>query len=178
MIPTIEKECSKFIIESRGLPLLKNLPKNSDGFRKVKVRKKKNNKELITNVFNDTFKEHHDLIQRCIFAQSVLSFKLDESNLDVEPFYIFPINGYRYMYAKNVNNTTDTYNQTLSKLVENYGEKGIKTFQEILKYQYVFDDLSEGLSTNSDIIIYDIPYYYAIRYTLIDDYSKFLDIKD
>jgi hypothetical protein len=175
MLLTIQNECSQFLTESRGYPLLKNLPTNQDGFRKVKVRKKKNLKNEIIEAFNDTFKSHTDLMQRSIFAHSVEAFQPSKT-ADFEPFFIFPINGYKYLYAQNVANTTETYKTTLSTLIENYGENGIKTFQEVLKHQYSFSDLENGLSSKTEVIVYDIPYYYAIRYSLIEEYEEFLNL--
>jgi hypothetical protein len=173
MLPTIEKECSTFLQESGGFPLLKNLPINNDGFRKVKVRKKKNLKSNIVNAFNDTFKEHNDLLQRSIFAHGMNAF-IPSNDRQLEPFFIFPINGYKFLYADNVNNTTEAYKDTLSKLIETYGSAGIRTFQEVLKFQYTFENLIGGLTSGSEIIIYDIPYYYAIRYSLIENYESFV----
>ena len=40
MLPTLAYECSEFLLESGGKPLLKNLPKRSDGFVRVKVRRR------------------------------------------------------------------------------------------------------------------------------------------
>lgn len=176
MLPTIQKKCSQFLRESQGFPLLKNLPITGEGFRKVKVRKKKNLKNEIIDAFNETFNEHSELMQRAIFAHSMSSFEPSIS-MDVEPFYIFPIDGYKFLYAEGVGNTTQIYKTTLNTLIENYGEKGIKTFQQVLKYQYSFEKLIEGLASNTEIIIYDIPYYYAIRYSLVENYIDFLDTK-
>ena len=173
MLPTIEKECSEFLSASKGFPLLKNLPVDNHGFRKVKVRKKKKKQNELLNAFNETFNSHADLMERSVFSHSILSF--DPANSDgLEPFYIFPIDGYKFMYAYNVSNTTEAYRETLSTLVENYGEKGIKTFKEVLRYQYSFDNLVEALTSNSEIIIYDIPYYYALRCSLVENYENFI----
>jgi hypothetical protein len=172
MIPTLENECSQFVKESFGFPLLKNLPSQADGFRKVKVRKKKmpSNNDII-EVFNSTFTEHNQLLQRSIFAHGISAFIPAAPSSELEPFYIFPTDGYKFMYSENVHNTTLEYQDTLTKLIQNYGESGIKTFKEVLKYQYTFTDLACGLSSNSEIIVYNIPYYYAIRASLIEKYS-------
>jgi hypothetical protein len=173
MLPTIQTECSQFLAESIGHPLIKNLPRNKDGFRKVKVRKKKQT-EILTNVFNEAFEDDHSqILQRSIFAHGKNSFVSSEGQ-DLEPFYIFPINGYRYMYATNVLSTTENYKQTLDLLLETLGDNAIETFQEVLKYHYRHDKLYEALTGNSEIIIYDIPYYYAIRHSIIENYSEFI----
>jgi len=176
MLPTLQKKCSQFLQESQGFPLLKNLPVAGEGFRKVKVRKRKNLKNEIVDVFNDTFNGHPELMQRSVFAQSMSVFQ-PSIELDLEPFYIFPIDGYKFLYAEGVGDTTQTYKTTLDTLIENYGAKGIRTFQEVLKYQYSFENLVEGLASSTEIIIYDIPYYYAIRYSLVENYEKFIDPK-
>lgn len=175
MLPTIKDECSQFLLESYGFPLLKNLPTHQDGFRKVKVRKKKKVQNELIEAFNDTFHEHNDLMQRSVFAHGMNGFDPLVDGI-VEPFFIFPINGYKFLYSENVSNTTEGYKDTLSTLITNYGEEGIKTFKDVLKYQYSFDRLVDGLASNSEIIVYDIPYYYAIRYSLVESYEDFITI--
>jgi hypothetical protein len=173
MIPTIQTECSEFLSESIGHPLIKNLPKNKEAFRKVKVRKKKQT-EIITTVFNETFEDDHsEILQRSIFAHGSSAFTPSDDE-QLEPFYIFPIDGYRYMYAANVLSTTENYRATLDLLLETLGDTAIETFQEVLKYHYRHDKLYEALTGNSEIIIYDIPYYYAIRRSIIENYGEFI----
>ena len=172
MIPTITNECSQFLNQSHGLPLLKNLSVGNVGIRKVKLRKKKKGND-ITHAFNETFSDHSELMQRAMFAHGMNSFSPSYEN-GLEPFYVFPIDGYKFMYAENVDNTTESYKDTLNKLVETYGDNGIKTFKEILKYQYNNDNLYDGMSSNAEIILYGIPYYYAIRCSLIENYADFL----
>lgn len=175
MLPTIQNECSQFIRESIGHPLIKNLPANSsEGFRKVKVRRKKVSEKL-TDIFNETFKDDHSqILQRAVFAHGEDGFVPEPINSDMEPFYIFPIDGYRFMYSDNVQSTTRDYRKTLDLLMETFGDNGIETFQEVLKYHYRHDKLYEALTGSAEIIVYDIPYYYAIRCSLIPKYSEFL----
>lgn len=172
MLPTIEKECSQFLEQSFGYPLLKNLPSNTDGFRKVKVRKR-NQTGMIYNLFDSTFKEDYSqILQRCVFAYGEQGLELPSE--DTEPFYIFPIDGYKFMYAENVISTTDNYKNVLDLLLETIGDTAIETLQDVLKYQYKHDKLYEALTEQSEIIIYNIPYFYAIRKTLVDNYYEFL----
>jgi hypothetical protein len=174
MLPTIQNECSQFLRESIGHPLIKNLPVSNEGFRKVKVRRKKQS-ETLSDIFNDTFKDDYSqIMQRAIFAHGVRGFIPEPSNTDVEPFYIFPIDGYRYMYSETVQSTTKDYRKTLDLLMETFGDNGIGMFQEVLKYQYSHDKLYEALTGTAEIIIYDVPHYYAIRQSLIPKYSDFL----
>lgn len=173
MLPTIQTECSTFLKESIGHPLIKNLPRDNHGFRKVKVRKKKQS-EMLTAAFNEAFKDDHSqLLQRSVFAHGEKSFE-PSTDFQLEPFYIFPIDGFRFMYADNVISTTEDYRKTLNLLMDNLGNDGIETFQEVLKYQYKHDKLYEALTGNTEIIVYNIHYYYAIRCSLIERYSDFL----
>lgn len=172
MLPTLSKECSEYLNLSEGNPLIKNLPIHNDGFRKVKVRKKKNLNSEFIELFNEVFEDHEDLYQRAIFASPnvIKSPVLDE----VEPFYIFPIDGFKYMYAENVANTSDTYKEIFDKLMQNLqNEQGIEIFLDVLRFNYKKDNLAEGIKSGSEIIIYGVPYYYAIRKSIIDDYRKF-----
>lgn len=176
MLKTIEQHCGQFLEQSNGIPLLKNLPITLDGFRKIKVRKKKatNNQELFS-VYNEVFEEYHDyneIMQRSVFAHGPLIDKKEEG---LEPFYIFPIDGFRFLYSKDVDNTTQIYKETFDKLLDTLDSSGVGLFKEILKYQYVGIDLYEGLTSKSEIIVYDIPFYYAIRKSLFEDYNKFLE---
>lgn len=170
MLPTIINECSQFLVESGGLPLLKNLPKNKNGFIKVKVRHQKANCPFI-KVFNDAFAdERTNLLQRSIIAHGENGFQ--SNNAELEPFYVFPIDGYRYMY--NPTASTRDYIESFNSLMEKLGDMGGDILKDVLKRDYEFDNLQRGISSGSEIIIYGIPYYYALRKSLVDDYERFL----
>lgn len=170
MLPTIAYECSEFLLESHGQPLLKNLPKNRDGFSKVKVRHQKTT-NTFTESFNGAFsKERPNLLQRSVLAQGADAF-VPSSDPTLEPFYVFPVDGYRYMY--NPVASTKDYSETFNTLRTNLGESASDILKELLKYDYVFDNLSEGIANGSEIIVYGIPYYFALRKSLVDDYEEF-----
>lgn len=172
MIPTLIKECSQFLALSDGNPLIKNLPIHSDGFRKVKVRKKKNLKEDFIELFNEVFEDHDDLYQRAIFASNQVIVTNPSEQL--EPFFIFPIDGFKFVYAENVSNTSNAYKEVFDKLMQNLdNDQGIEIFLDVLRFNYKKDDLAYGIKSGAEIIIYGIPYYYAIRKSIIDDYKKF-----
>jgi hypothetical protein len=169
MILSLNKECPQFLQESHRKPLLKSLPIHNDGFRKVKVRKKNINAQFV-DVFNSVFADHDDLFQRAIFASSI-ELPSDEKT---EPFYIFPIDGYKFMYAENVISTSDVYREMFDTLIGNLkNEASIEIFSDILRFNYKRDSLVEGIEAGAEIIIYGIPYYYAVRKSLVDDYTKF-----
>lgn len=168
MLPTIIDECSLFLLESKKKPLIKALPKHTDGYRKVKVRKRKI-KEEFEKTFNDSFfTEFNDIRNRAVFVNGT-----QNATEDTELFYIFPIDGYRFMYSPEVFNSTELYKDTFDRLIRTAGKNdGMDIFQEILQLSYTYDDLAKGIDIGCEIIIYDISHYYAIRKSLVDDYSN------
>jgi len=174
MIPTISEFCGQFLKESDGLPLLKNLPVHNDGFRRVKVRKH-TKKDTFDKAFNEAFSVHYDLRQRSIFANGDLTLKGDILK-DLEPFYIFPKDGYQYLYSLSVFDSNEQYKDTFDEFVKQLSSpsRAISFFKDVLKYNYVSNNLPEGIRTGSEIIIYGIPYYYAIRKSLIESYENMI----
>jgi hypothetical protein len=169
-LPTLQAECSDFLRESNGALLLKSLPKTYDGFRKVKVRKKNLN-EVFVEAFNKSFTNHNNLFQRAIFANGETSFVARGEV--TEPFYIFPINGYQYIYNPIVTNAFQQYKSDVDYLLKKISRAAaIDMFAKVIKRSYVDTDLPTGINSGAEVIIYDVPYYYAIRKSLLDDFKK------
>ena len=172
LLPTIKNECSQFLSESNNLPLLKNLPVNNDGFRKVKVRIKRK-RNIVIESFNRSFSEHKELFQRAIFANGEASFTpSNDSNL--EPFYIFPINGYKFIYNPIVENAHANYHTAVNdllKVVPSY-DVAVDMFSKIIKSSYTNENMPEGIKSGAELVLFNIPYYYAIRKTIVDDYNR------
>lgn len=173
MIPTLNTECNQFLESSNGHPILRNLPSIGLGFRKVKVRQKKRTDAFI-NSFNEAFyEERKNLLRRAVIAHGISS--LNESQVNEEPFYIFPKNNYKFMFCQNPNVTTEMYKNTLDSLIHAVGtESGQTVFHEILQHQYEFSNLEKGITSGAEIILFNIPYYYAIRESLVVDYKKLI----
>ena len=166
MLPTINNECGMFLLESKGRPLVKALPRHADGFRKVKVRKKKI-KAPFEQKFNESFfTEFNEIRNRAVFVNGTQS-----STEDTELFYVFPIDGYRFMYSKEVFDSTELYKNTFDRLIETAGAEGMDIFKDMLQLSYTYDNLPYAIDEGYEIIIYDIPYYYAVRMSLVDDYT-------
>lgn len=163
-------ECSMYLEESRGLPLLKNLPSSYKDFQKIKVRKRKKS-DSFTKTFNEAFDEIPELRQRAIFANGEKTFKLSES-AGYEAFYIFPIDGYKFKYSIEVTNSKEDYQEAFVTIVEQIGDDNI--IEQLLKYTYTSTNLHEGISRGAEIIFYGIPYYYAVRANTITNYSDFI----
>ena len=161
MIPTITEECFEFLKESRGKYLIKNLPRNYMGFTKVKVRIRKHKNDFINGV-NKAFEDkRHEFYGSSIFAYSNEKLLTQES--EKEPFYVFPIDGYKFVYNPQVSSINEELNTPdLQGMVE-----------DIVNISYKTDKLNEALEGDCEIIVYNVPYYYAVRKSLVRDYNSF-----
>lgn len=169
MIPTISNECSQFLKESNGQYLVKNLPKKYQGFAKVKVRLRKQKTgfgENLNKAFED---EKSHLHQRSVFAYTDTSMLSDTP--DTEPFYIFPIDGYSVMFNPVIKDAEKDYNQYNELKIDN------EIISDQLKISYQTGSISEAINSSCEIIIYGIPYYYALRVSLVEDYNLFFNNK-
>lgn len=167
MIYTISSKCSQFLTDSNKLPLIKYLPRLNDGFRKVKLRKKKLN-DGFAEIFNSIFPEYKNLLNRSLLVSSQTNH-----SLDTEPFYIFPINGYKFIYNPFVENTSIHFSNIFDNLSKNLEFDDInQIISEQVKDNYISDNLVNAIHSKCEIIFYKIPYYYAIRKSLVDDYKK------
>lgn len=166
---TVRKTCGQFLTDSRGFPLYKLLPKTYKDVHRVKVRQQKYNNGL-AEAFNKAFEEtFRNIRQRAIFAVPTKPIQTEE----MEPFYVFPLNGYKFLYCKEVKNSNADYQQVMNILVEQFNnDEAINLITDILKYTYVQTDLNEGIVSGSEIILYGIPAYYAVRVSSISNYNK------
>lgn len=172
----IKQECSRFLEQAQDLPLLKNLPQSYNDFHRVKVRKRKKKEKHIEEAFNNAFdNEHKNLRERAIFANGPNSFqKVFEDQIN-EPFYIFPIDQFKFMYCTEVTNSKDDYKHIFETLFDEFGDdKGQEVISDMLKYTYTTENLYEGIEKGSEIIIYNVPYYYAVRSSIFEDYQTLL----
>lgn len=161
--------CDQFLIESNGQPLYRNLPREGEDARRVKVRQRKVNGDLV-EAFNAAFKERSiNLFQRAVFATTTPDSPTD----DAEPFYIFPINGYRFLYCTEVQRTKQDFQNAIDTLIEQFEneEEANEVLRGILTLSYTDEDLAEGISKGSEIIIYNTPSFIAIRCSSVDDYK-------
>lgn len=168
-VQAIKAECSQFLQESAGSPLLKSLPAAYFNFHKVKVRLQKR-RDQVSDVFERAFgHEFVNLRQRAVFAYPTIPTVTEGTDL----FYVFPINGYKYLYSKEVNNSSVDYHHVIDTLVEQFDDpsQASEIVTDLLKYSYVSTNLQEGISSDSEIIMYGIPYYYAIRRSACRDYG-------
>lgn len=160
-LTVIKKSCAQFLKESAGLPLYKLLPSSYGNFHRVKVRQQKRN-NTIAEAFNRAFgKDFYNLHQRSIFTYAAAPTDIAEGT---EPFYVFPTDGYKFLYSKEVTNSTNDYKTVMNTLIEQFdNDKAVELITDVLKYTYVSDNLVEGIISDSEIIFYGVPSFYAIR---------------
>lgn len=175
----LTKQCSQFFAETEGRCLLKSLPTTYENFHKVKVRKRKkrkNDSKEFAETFNEAFEDElTQLRERAIFTNGVNSFERTPDR-SLEPFYIFPIDGYKYMYSKEVENSSEDYKNVFSAIFSEFGyEKGNEIAADLLKFSYTSTKLCEGIDSGAEIILFNIPYFYAIRQSFLEDYNDILE---
>jgi hypothetical protein len=169
MIPTIANECGQFLQESNGQYLIKNLPTKYQGFAKVKVRLSKGTTNFTEN-FNRAFKNRkYHLHQSSIFAYTSAKILEGVSTINAEPFYIFPIDGYKVLFNPAVKNIGDDYGDYDQLHIDG------QLVTDQLKLSYQAGTLREANESNCEVIIYGISYYYALRVSLIEDYQLFFN---
>ena len=170
----IKRRCDQFLEESGGFPLVKQLPHTYEDFQKVKVRKRKHS-NTFSSTFNGAFKDElYDLRERAIFANGLINYE-HEIQESFDLFYVFPINGYKFLYSKEVENSTENYKQVFESIFDQLSEESAKdVFTDLLRFSYLSENLAEGISSNAEIIMYGIPYYYAIRESQIYNYDELL----
>lgn len=167
---TIRTECSQFLRESSGLPVYRALPVSYNTFHKVKVRFHKRS-DSVTEAFNKAFDdEYHNIVPRGIFAQSTMM----ERSGDSEPFYIFPKNGYKFAYSKGVKNSNLNFQSVMETLTKNTTD-AFEITTDLIKYTYTRNNLVEGIESESEVIFYGVPYFYAVRVSDVGSYENLIN---
>lgn len=165
----LKRSCSQFLTDSQHLPLYKSLPHTYKDFHRVKVRQQKLSGK-VDEAFNHAFQENFTNIrQRAIFASPIRPSQSAEH----DPFYIFPLNGYKFLYSKEVKNSNADYQHVVDTLVEQFDQsEAMDLVSDILKYTYTQTNLVEGLESGSEIILYGVPAYYAVRVSALHSYQS------
>ena len=149
------------------------LPKDGPAERRVRVRKKKTMTPF-DEAFNNVFIDHPNVRQRCIFANGSHA-QSDDNKL--EAFYIFPLDGFKFLYSTTVSNSADQYRAAFDNLCDVMGEEKAKeTFGDVVSYDYKSDDLFSGLLCGCEIIIFGCPAFYAIHRDSVKSYSTLFSL--
>ena len=167
----ILRECSDFLEQSKGNPVYKTLISNGKDIRKVKVRKRKQEQHAFENILDNAF-QHTNIRQRGVFvAGNRKSLKVN-SGMDI--FYIFPVNGFKFVFSPTI---TDTTSKTLSEEYKKFTdimseEEAVKSFTDLLSFSYTNENLEEAILSGNEIIVYGISHFYAVRESSIIDYNR------
>lgn len=170
--------CSQFLSDSDGHPLYKRLVPTYGNFSRVKIRYSPNKKqeaviEAVDRAFKDKF-GISDIHRRALFATSLIPTISEGDNLN--NYYIFPVNGYQYLYNSEIS-TPENRKQTFTDLFENFSNE-ITSCQEVISqlvdYSYTNTNLVNGIERGSEIIIFNIPHYFAINTNTVRSYDELL----
>lgn len=168
---TLVKECSQFLQQSEKNPLFKLLPSHGEGFRKVKIRKKKTHEYKIEKYFDIAFMgEYKDLRLRSLIAHTKEPDIIPEGR---ELFYVFPVDGYKVL----VNPVIQDYKEFIFSLecaLQTANIDSSSILNDLFSTGYSESDIKSAAAHKSDIFIYGISHYYAIRKSLVDDYHNFI----
>jgi len=166
----VQDECSRFVEESQGLPLYKNLPVAYSDIHRVKMRKRRHNGSgtIPAEVLDKTRK---NLLRQGLFAYGAPI----AANEDVEPFYVFPVNGYQFMFCPEIRRLSEDCHVILSAISGAMNDKqGTDLMQDVIDFSYQRHDLIEGIRSGAEIIFYSIPNYYAFRVSAFNNYKDLL----
>lgn len=157
----IVKHCSEFLNETH-LPLTRFLNRQEQ-FAKVKVRHK--SIDEAGKLFNSAFPQFNMLYERSTWL----------NNSTNSNYYVFPVNGYKYVYSKEINNFLEEYQKIVSTLTHEITENSAKQIiSDLIRFNYVNNNITEGIHSNCEIVVYNIPFYYAINKNCAPDYESLL----
>ncbi len=171
-IHVLKTHCSRFMQESAGLPVFRALPTSYNDFHRVKVRYHKRS-DSVSELFNTALESvAHNLVPRGIFTQPTIMERQD----GYEPFYVFPVNGYKFLYSKGVQNSNLNFRTMIAELEEKV-DGAHELTRDLIKYTYITENLEEGIHSGSEIIFFNIPSYYAVRCSAVKSYTSLINNK-
>ena len=142
--------------KSNNKPLIKEL-NDVKSFKKLKARHR--NKQY-SSILNDAFDD--SIGTRCITTTS------NTSDLSENDYYIFPINGFKFLYdpqgmsGTSYHELTDTIKTDLVK--------------ELMRFNLEESDLNHALSINTEVVLYNIPFCYAVNVKSFNSYDELLSV--
>jgi len=167
IIQRIRDECGEYLSMAGPYPSIKRLSGDEASYhRKVKVRHKKNPTGVIRLLGKAMEHEARNIHMRCVSVNGPDIKEALSKNDASELYYIFPINGFRYLYNNRVD-TFEQYQKTLKALLESKTitrESAVQLVIDSMSYTYSKFDikLKEALKTSKEVIFYNMPYYYAV----------------
>jgi hypothetical protein len=157
----LRNSCSEYLHESKGLPIFKQIPAGiTDSIARIKVRHK-------SNPINKYFGE--SVLQSSNGGKTII-----ESRSSPYPagqnFWMFPINGYRYLYSPEVQD----YRSSIKHILEQTSDQDI--IREMVQEMHISTNLVEGIASATEILWYGISSYYAVDCSSFMDYNELLTL--
>jgi hypothetical protein len=151
MLYTLATECATFFQQAGTLPLVKNVAPR-DAFRKIKIRHKQisSEKAAINTAFDQS------IVQRSLIACGIDSYQLPprEMILSQRMHYVFPLDGFKFIYNPHIRNEKDIGIQG------NINDTELA--EDVVRFSFADSDLAFGIECGAQVMIYDIPAYYAV----------------
>lgn len=152
----ISNHCSEFLSSGIQMPLIKTMKQREKLIERVKVRHKHTN-DFVSLCFNDAF----DIKDSNLYSRTVF---VNGENASEDHFYVFPVNGFKFLYCKEVTSLTNHcifLNETMSSFDQKHD-----IIVDMLKFSYHTTNLEEAIATDCEIIIHNIPFFYAVKNTM------------
>jgi asparagine N-glycosylation enzyme membrane subunit Stt3 len=169
----VAQECSQYLKESNGRPLYRSFNTHSspitDNLYKIKVRHKKATETALTEMYSNALVPK--LRERSVFTYGTLR----EAKEGEAQYYVFPKDGYKYLYSKEITDSNDEYKQVIDTLIETVSyDRAYEIVTEMLKFTYSNTNLLEGIQEDAEILFYNIPYFYAVPVQSCSSYEEVL----
>ena len=155
----IASECTQSLHEL-STPLLKWLPVSTPDIKRFKVRyNNRDHNSLMSEAFKRAFDAQFvNVRERAVFVNFM------QTEEDTEPFYVLPPNGYKYLYNVELNQSSNQLAETVAQITSELDADSATTLlSDIVKQSYRSSNIMEAVRTRSEVILYNIPYFYAVR---------------
>lgn len=163
----IKSQCGDFLRESNGLPLYKSYPAGvHTGFKRVKVRFQRR-RDPTSKVFESAFGTNTSVGFRERSVITTGAYPAAD-----HPFYVFPTDGYEYIFSKQVKNSASDLTDVLNTISEQLdADESHDIVTDLLKYSYQNTNLVEGIVNDCEIIIHNISSFYIVDAQAYPNYN-------
>lgn len=160
----IRTKCSSFISESNSLPIFKRLDFTYGTSSKVKVR---HSQTFATNrVLDDAFSSS---IENTIVP--VTTQALDFVTPSDEWYYVFPTNGYKFLYSEYI----PDYRYLIATMESKNVDRSVMV--EAIRETYTNNEqLSQGIGSSVEIMLYGLQSFYVVSCSAYPIYTELLSI--
>lgn len=158
----IRTKCSQYLSESNNKPIFKRLDWRYGAFAKVKVRHSPTYKT--NQILDEAFGES---IESTLVP--VTSQPLDVVTESDDWFYMFPVNGYKFLYSTQIVD----YRYQADKLMFKSNDRDLVV--DTMRESYIHNTgLVEGIDTCVELLLYNMPSFYVVSCSRHISYSSLL----